>query len=44
MNTIVERLQSRGARLKVVVPLALLAIFLVLLGSAAAQDLSLIHI
>ena len=38
MNTIVERLQSRGTRLKVVVPLALLAIFLVLLGSAAAQD------
>ena len=38
MNTIVERLQSRGTRLKVVVPLALLAIFLVLLGSSAAQD------
>lgn len=38
MKTIVERFESRRSRLKVVLPVVLLAIFLVLLGSAAAQD------
>ena len=38
MRTIVERINSRRSRMRVVLPLALLAIFLVLLGSAAAQD------
>lgn len=38
MKSIVERLSSRGARLKVILPLALVMIFLVILGSAAAQD------
>ena len=38
MKTIVERFENRRTRLKVVLPLALMAIFLVLLGSAAAQD------
>ncbi|MCL4804394.1 MAG: hypothetical protein KJ046_08855 [Anaerolineae bacterium] len=37
MKTIVERFANRRSRLKVMVPLALMAIFLIVLGSAAAQ-------
>lgn len=37
MKTIVERFTNRRSRLKVMVPLALMAIFLIVLGSAAAQ-------